>query len=182
MLIHVEANQFFPDSNYPRCSGQPVLRFKLFKTIERRGLLYGERSSPHSRRSLNVTKLVLHIPIPLSLLLLLFFFSRVAACNQPKFRESILDALTHPPMHPSLATGPFDFRNFRLIVFEALLPGSRGHFHFLAPEIFHFHRRPRLGGNRDGGGGLSTLFPEGLELVRWIWFEFRGNCDRMIIR
>lgn len=111
-----------------------------------------------------------------------FFFSRVAACNQPKFRESILDALTHPPMHPSLATGPFDFRNFRLIVFEALLPGSRGHFHFLAPEIFHFHRRPRLGGNRDGGGGLSTLFPEGLELVRWIWFEFRGNCDRMIIR
>lgn len=180
MLIHVEANQFFLNSIQIIHDVQ-ANQFFLDSSIQIVQNGRGDEVSPLSRKVSPQLVRGLHIPIPLSLLFFLFFrgLPRVISRNSAPWINT-RTPLTHPPMHPSLATGPFDFRNFRLIVFEALLPGSRGHFHFLAPEIFHFHRRPRLGGNRDGGG-LSSLFPEGLELVRWIWFEFRGNCARMII-
>lgn len=186
MLIHVEANQFFPDSNYPRCSGQPVLRFKLLKTIERRGLIYGERSSPHSRRSLNVTKLVLHIPIPLSLLLLLFFFRglpRVISRNSAPWIN------TRRPNPPSNAPFP-RHRSFR---FPKLPPHRlRGvitrqprAFSFPSPRNFPFSST--TSSRWESRWGRRTLHPVSggiriseVDLV-WISRELWSNDNPVIL-
>lgn len=108
MLIHVEANQFFLNSIQIIHDVQ-ANQFFLDSSIQIVQNGRGDEVSPLSRKVSPQLVRGLHIPIPLSLLFF-SFFSRVAACNQPKFRA--VNQYSNPP-NPS-SDAPFPrHRSFR---------------------------------------------------------------------